>query len=185
MKRNVLLTLVVIAAAPLNAQWIPPARDLDEATKLVQEVGRALEPAMAAVRDEASVLGVLTAAQRKLEEGESQPATAVDEALKPFDDFLGKRATMTFALSREMQDYLRLAREIIASANTPPNSIALAHERLHHKFIHPLQTRVIRNAHKLADLEQSYRWVVERQIRPTQADSLNRAAFASVEVKQK
>lgn len=174
--------VVVLSAAHLNGQWIPPARDLDEAAKMIQEVGRALEPAMMAVRDESSVLGALTAAQRKLEEV-NQPGIAVDEALKPIDEYVDKRGTLTFSLSREMQDHLRLAREVIATANMPPNSIGDARERLHHKFIHPLQARVIRNAQKLADIEQSYRWVVERQIRPAHAEALSRALSASVEPK--
>ncbi len=183
MKRVGFLLLVFVSAVPVEAQLIPPARDLDEAVKMIQEVGRALEPAMMAVRDDAAVLAALTAAHRRLEE-ENQPATAVDEALKPIDEYVAKRQTLDFALSREMKDHLRLAREIIASANTPPNSIGDVRERLHHKFIHPLQSRVIRNAQRLADLEQSYRFVVERQIRPAQAESLNRAGSASVEVKK-
>lgn len=182
MKRLEMAIVVLVSAVHVNAQWIPPARDLDEAAKMIQEVGRALEPAMMAVRDESSVLGALATAQRKLEEV-NQPGLAVDEALKPIDEFLDKRATLTFALSREMQDHIRLAREVIATANMPPNNIDGARERLHHKFVHPLQARVIRNAQKLADIEQSYRWVVERQIRPAHAEALNRAHSASVEVK--
>lgn len=184
MKRFGTSILVLLCASALNGQWIPPARDLDEAAKMIQEVGRALEPAMMAVRDESSVLGALTAAQRKLEEV-NQPGIAVDEALKPIDEYVDKRGTLTFSLSREMQDHLRLAREVIATANMPPHNIVDARERLHHKFVHPLQARVIRNAQKLADLEQSYRFVVERQIRPAQAEALNRAQAASVEVKVK
>jgi hypothetical protein len=180
MKLAGFVLLAVVCSARVQAQLIPPARDLDEAVKMIQEVGRALEPAMMAVRDDAAVLAALTAAQRKLEE-EHQPATAVDEALKPIDEYMAKRRMLDFALSREMKDYLRLAREIIAAANTPPNSVGDVRERLHHKFIHPLQSRVIRNAQRLADIEQMYRYVVERQIRPAHAESLTRAGSASVE----
>ncbi len=183
MKRNALVMLVFISATNLHAQYIPPARDLDEATKMIQEVGRALQPAMIAVRDESDVLGVLALAHRKLQEHENQPATAVDEALKPIDEYLEKRKTLELALSREMQDYLRRSREMIASANTPPNSLGDARERLHHKFIHPMQMRVVRNAQKLADFEQSYRSLVDRVLRPVQMDALSRVSSASVEVK--
>lgn len=181
MKTAALSMASVLLAASLFGQYGPPARDLDEAVRLLQEVQRQIEPAVAAARDEAAVLNVITRAQNELKG--NQPVTAVDSALNIVDEFVERREKNDRDFSRDLRRTLASVRREIEQARVPPHSLEETRERLHHQYVHPLQRQVMRNAQHLQQFAQFVQAFEGRYLRPAMSELLGSTAFASTDPK--
>ena len=149
MIRAIVVLFLLAGTVPLFAQYGPPAKDLDDAQQILEEIERQLAPAVSEARERAEVLSVIARAHNRLEG--ALPATEIGAALEDIATFLERRDRNDQPLSRENQKAIDSVRKELELASNPPYAIAALRERLHHEFVHPLERQVLAN---LADLEQ-------------------------------
>lgn len=176
--KHVVVAWFLLWAAPLSAQYAP-ARDLRDAVRLLQEVQRQIEPAIAAVRDESAVLNMLAKAEKQLKD--AQPMSSFDEARKVIDEFAGRRAGIDPPLSRDLRKTIEDARQILATMR-PMMNAAAARERLHHEIVHPLQRQVVRNGGDLQQLTQQLQFMQQRAFTQILPEALNAVGYAATDV---
>lgn len=176
----VLALLLSAAAATAHAQYGPPARDLRDAVRMLQEVQRLIEPAVSAVRDDTAVLNALSKAEKQLKE--PQPMTSFDDAGKTIEEFLQHRGGIDPPLSRELRGSVAEAQRILQEGRSLMN-VKIAREKLHHDVVHPLQRQVIRNADQLQQLSQQLAFMSQRMMSQAMPEALNAAVYASVDEK--
>ena len=175
------LTLAIVLSTPsLFAQYGPPARDLRDAVRMLQETQRQIDPAIAVVRDEVAVLNSLAKAEKQLKE--AQPMSSFDDATKVIDEYLQHRRAVDPPLSRELQRTVDEARRIL-EATRPMMNVPAARERLHHEIVHPLQRQVVRSAGELQQISQQLQFMSQRVMNQVLPEALGAAAYASTDVK--
>jgi len=179
MTRPLLVLALFLPAAAAHAQYGPPARDLRDAVKMLQEVQRLIEPAISAIRDDTAFLNALSKAEKQLKD--PQPMTSFDDAGKVIEEFLQHRGNIDPPLSRELQGAVAEAQRILKDAHSLTN-VRMARERLHHDVVHPLQRQVIRNVDQLQQLSQQLAFMSQRFMSTTMPEALNAAAYASTDV---
>lgn len=179
MTRPLVVLALLLSAAAAHAQYGPPARDLRDAVRMLQEVQRLIEPAVSAVRDDTAVLNALSKAEKQLKE--PQPMTSFDDAGKTIEEFLQHRGGIDPPLSRELRGSVAEAQRILQDGRSLMN-VKIARERLHHDVVHPLQRQVIHNADQLQQLSQQLAFMSQRMISQTMPEALNAAAYASTDV---
>ncbi|HSP35891.1 MAG TPA: hypothetical protein VLU46_16380 [Thermoanaerobaculia bacterium] len=175
MKKAAITLASLFWAASAFAQY--SARDVKEAVRMLQETQRMIEPAVAAVRDQAAVLSMLAAAEKQLKE--SQPASSFDDANKVIDDFAQKRREND-PLSRELERTIASARQILG-VYKPILNVAEARTKLHHDVIHPLQREAIRNAGDLQQLTQQLQFMQMQSYTRVLPEILNAVGYASTD----
>ncbi len=178
MKRS-LLILATLIPASLFAQYGPPARDLRDAVKMLQDVQRLIDPAITAVRDDTAVLNALAKAEKQLKD--PQPMSSFDDATKVIDEFVERRAGIDPPLSRDLRISIDAARRILAETRPTMNASA-AREKMHHQVVHPLQRQVIRNVDQLQQLSQQLQFMSQRMTNSALPEALNAAGYASTDV---
>jgi hypothetical protein len=179
MRRVMLAVTMALSTASLCAQYGAPARDLRDAVRMLQEVQRLIDPAIAAAHDEAAVLNMLAKAGEQLKD--AQPMSSFDDASKVIDEFVDKRSGRDDpGLARDMRASIDAARRILAESR-PPMNVALARERLHHEVIHPLQRQVLRNAGELEELAAACQFMSQRYLTRPLPEAIAAATYASVD----
>ncbi|HSP14544.1 MAG TPA: hypothetical protein VLV78_07325 [Thermoanaerobaculia bacterium] len=176
--KGVLAAVLMLTGTSLFAQF-PPARDLRDAVRLLQETQRQIEPAIAAVRDEAALLNTLAKAEKQLKD--AQPMSSFDEAGKVINEFADRRAGIDPPLSRELRKTIEDARQILA-ATRPMMNAGAARERLHHEIVHPLQQKVIRSAGELQQLAQQFQFMQQRAVSQVLPEALNAVGYAATDL---
>ncbi len=176
--KHVVLAAFLLSAAPLSAQFAP-ARDLRDAVRMLQEVQRQIEPAIAAVRDESLVLNALAKAEKQLKD--AQPMSSFDEARKVIDEFADRRGGIDPPLSRDLRKSIEEARRILDSMR-PMMNVAAARERMHHEVVHPLQRQVMRNGGDLLQLSQQLQFMQQRAFTQILPEALGATAYAATDV---
>lgn len=179
MKGWLLVAVTFISPGLAPAQYGPPARDLRDAARMLQDVQRLIEPAIAAVRDDTAVLNALSKAEKQLKD--PQPMSSFDDATKVIDDFARRRAGIDSPLSRDLQITVDAARRILIETR-PAMNPAAARERMHHQVVHPLQRQVIRNIEQLQQLTQQLQFMSQRATMPALPEALNAAGYASTDI---
>ncbi len=176
--KAVVVAALLLSAAPLSAQYTP-ARDLRDAVRLLQEAQRQIEPAIAAIRDEAAVLNALAKAEKQLKD--AQPMSSFDEARKVIEEFADRRAGIDPPLSRDLRKSIDDARQILA-AMRPMMNVAAARERMHHEIVHPLQRQLMRSAGELQQLSQQLQFMQQRAMMQILPEALNAVGYAATDV---
>jgi hypothetical protein len=162
--RTTITFAVVLWTVSATAQYMgAPARDVREAVRMLQETQRLIEPAIAAVADQAAVLNMLATAGRELKE--AQPASSFDDANKIIDEFVRKR-NENETLPRDLDRAIADARQILA-INKPILNVTGAREQLHHSVMHPLERALLRSALDLQQLAQQLQSMQGRAVGPT------------------
>ena len=179
MTRPFLVLALLLPAATAHGQYGPPARDLRDAVRMLQEVQRLIDPAVAAVRDDTAVLNALAKAEKQLKD--PQPMSSFDDAGKVIDEFLQHRGNADPPLSRELQRSIADAQRILKDAR-PLMNVTIAREKLHHDVVHLLQRQVIRNVDQLQQLSQQLAFMSQRMMSGTMPEALNAAAYAATDV---
>ena len=179
MTRPLLVLALLLPTAAVHAQYGPPARDLRDAVKMLQEVQRLIEPAISAVRDDTAVLNALSKAEKQLKD--PQPMTSFDGAGKVLEEFLAHRGTIDPPLSRDLLGSVSAAQRVLQEGRSLMN-VTIAREKLHHDVVHPLQRQVIRNVDQLQQLSQQLAFMSQRMMSQTMPEALNAAAYASTDV---
>jgi hypothetical protein len=158
---KILTFALAFSALPLFAQT-PPARDLNEAQRLLQEVQQQVAPLFVQLRQESEVLGIIAKAEREL--GEGSPRSAIDDALKMIAEYIEREESAGRPLTREMQHYLSTAREKLERARitAAEQEIATARRYLHDELVHPLQVRVGVNVTQLMAYQQMLQMLGQR-----------------------
>jgi len=178
MTRAILALLLLIPAGSLFVQYGPPARDLRDAVKMLQEVHRLIEPALSAVRDDTAVLNAIAKAEKQLKD--PQPMSSFDDATKVLNEFEEHRNAVEPAISRDLQRVIETARRIIAEGRATMN-VAAAREKLHHDVVHPLQRQVVRNIDQLQQVIQQLNFMSQRSTVQTVPEALNAVGYASTD----
>jgi hypothetical protein len=177
MTRPALILALLLPATALG-QYGPPALDLRDAVKILQDVQRLIDPAIAAVRDDTAVLAALAKAEKQLKD--PQPMSSFDDAGKVIEEFLQHRANIDPPLSKDLQRTIGEAQRILQEGRSLMN-VTIAREKLHHEVVHPLQRQVIRNADQLQQLSQQLAFMSQRMMNQTLPEALNAAAYASTD----
>ena len=174
-----ILTLMLLGpAGSVFAQYGPPARDLRDAVRMLQETQRLIEPAIAAVRDDTAVLNAIAKAEKQLKD--PQPMSSFDDATKVLTEFEDHRNAVEPPISRDLQRVIESARRIIAEGRTTMN-VAVAREKLHHDVVHPLQRQVMRNVDQLQQLIQQLNFMSQRSTFQAIPEALNAVGYASTD----
>ncbi len=160
--RTILALFLLLGVPPLFGQYAPPARDLDEAVKYMNELTRQLEPALKEARDQAYVFGLVARATNRL--AGKEPAQEVSAAKKLIDDFLDARERSGVELSRENAKTIASVRQELELAQ-PPYAIAALRERLHHEFVHPLERKALRDLERIEQLRMEWEFLHERHVK--------------------
>ena len=181
MKKAGITLAVMLCNATVFGQYAgPPARDIRDAVRMLQEVQRAIEPAITAVRDQAAVLDMLTRAANQLKE--SQPATSFDDAEKVIDEYLRRRGESDPGIPRDLERTIASARQILEQ-HKPILAVRQAREHLHHDVIHPLQRDAMRNAAELQGLAAQLQFMQTRMWNQVLPEILSATGFASTDPK--
>ncbi len=177
MKAGIMVATMFWTASLLGQYAGAPARDVRDAVRMLQETQRLMEPAIAGVRDEVTVLSMLVKAQNQLKR--AQPASSFDEAVQVIDDFAAKRKDDA-TLSRDLERSIADARRILA-VNRPILNVDAAREQLHHQVIHPLVREAMRNALDLQQLGQQLQGLQGRMVGQVLPEIYSATGFASVD----
>src|SRR5689334_11608528 len=169
--RTTLLTLLLLCACPLFAQYGPPAKDLEEAQFFMREITRQMEPALTEARDTAQVFTVVAKAHNYLIN--KQPADELDLARKALVDFLDRREKAGKPLSRENQRTMDSVLKEIELGSQPPVNVPALRERLHHEFVHNLERQCLKNKRALEELEEAWKRLVLMGFEPTYKETMN------------
>jgi len=161
--KTTLAVCLVLVSTTLSAQYGPPAKDLDEAQFFMREIQRQIEPAVTEARDRAVVLGILTRAQNKLIGKE--PASEISDAIRAIDDFLYRREQSGKELSRENLKTLAAVRKEL-EIQQPPYAVLALRERLHHEFVHPLESQSLKDLQAIERLQMEWEAFIERHVKP-------------------
>jgi hypothetical protein len=178
MNRAILALMLLVPAGSVVAQYGPPARDLRDAVKMLQETQRLIEPAIAAVRDDTAVLNAIAKAEKQLKN--AQPMSSLDDATKVLNEFEDHRNAVEPAISRDLARVIESARRIIAEGRATMNAAA-AREKLHHDVVHPLQRQVMRNVDQLQQLVQQLNMMAQRSSFQAVPEALNAVGYASTD----
>ena len=182
MKNVTIVTLLSLLALPLAAQYVPPARDFQEATRLATECARAIEPGLASIREQNELLVLFNRVQRQLADDN---AAALTSAIDAIDEWERQRIESDKATSRDTKRLLDRVRELVKLAKNgpPPNDLRELRETIHHDVIHALQRTVLTNATQLqafADSQENQ----QRMIRMLVASAISAASTGSIEAKR-
>jgi hypothetical protein len=177
--RGAVTLTIILSTSSVLAQYGPPARDLRDAVRMLQEVQRLIDPAIAAVRDDTAVLNALAKAEKQLKDAQSM--SSFDEAGKVIDDFMKHRDAVDPPLSKDLKRTIDDARKILTETR-PMMAVGVARERLHHDIVHPLQRQVLRNAGELQQLFLTAQYMSQRFI-TGMPDALGTATYASTDPK--
>jgi hypothetical protein len=182
MKNANIVLLLSLLAVPLSAQYVPPARDFQEASRLASECVRAVEPGLASMREQHEVLTLFNRVQRQLSDDN---AGALTSAIDSIDEWVRMRQQSDKPISRDMQRQIDRVRELIVLAQNgpPPTDLRVLRENIHHDHIHALQKLVLTNAGQLQQFADS-QMALERLVRALITASVNAAATGSSEVKR-
>src|SRR5438128_4377101 len=166
-----------IFAAPAMAQ---PARDVYDAQQMVRAQERDMQPVLAQMRELATVLGVFANVQQKLIG--AQTRTALDDAIRVFDDYNSDAQARGAPLDREIRTMLTAARKILDDARVGPplSDVTAIRERLNHNFIHPLQRRAVQTIGQIDTIIGMYEGTI-RGLRGAQAGVINSVSQGSAD----
>lgn len=178
--RGAVTLTIILSTSSVLAQYGPPARDLRDAVRMLQETQRQIDPVIAIVRDEVAVLNSLSKAEKQLKD--AQPMSSFDDATKVIDEFVQHRGAVDPPLSRELRRTIDDARRIL-EATRPMMNVPTARERLHHEIVHPLQRQVMRSAGELQQISQQLQFMSQRVMNQVLPEALNAAGYASTDVK--
>src|ERR1700753_394682 len=109
MRSIVCLLALAFFVSPLSAQT---AMSVPDAQRLATDHVREVQPAIAAVNQEARTLATISGAAHRL--NEFQPATGIDEAIHLIADFVQKEDRAGHPLTMELQRLVNQARDPIA-----------------------------------------------------------------------
>lgn len=181
MKRAVLAVMLFLPSIAAFGQYGPPARDLRDAVKMLQDAQRLIEPAITAIRDNSAVLMALAKAEKQLKD--AQPMTSFDDADKVIKEYLDHRENLESTLSRDLQKTIAEAQRILRE-NRALNNVALAREKLHHLIVHPLQRQVVRDVEQLQQVTQQLQFMSQRAMIPALSEALAATTYASTDLPQ-
>lgn len=178
MKRALIVVLLLFPSTSVFAQYGPPARDLRDAVRMLQEVQRLIEPAIAAVRDDTAVLAALAKAEKQMKD--AQPMTSFDDAEKTINEFLEHRNAMPEPMSKELERTIAEAQRVLRDGRSLMN-VRMTREKLHHEVVHPLQRQVLRNVDQLQGVTQQLQFMQSQFTTRVIAEALNAATYASTD----
>lgn len=144
-------------ASPLLGQYYgPPARDLQEAQRMISDLQKQLEPAFLRARDQAETLQLVNRVERIIDE--YPPNDATGRAIEAIDEFLVRRDEREAEFPRELRIVINNVRKWLDDTRLgPPQSdLSPLRERIHHEVTHSLQKQVLANARTLQSLNHAW-----------------------------
>lgn len=141
--RELLWSLGAVALAlSASAQYMPPARDLQDVQRLTTEYQRLTAPALQEPARYADALVLITSVHVSLREGPALPA--IDNALEKINLYLSKHEKDDPPLPKDVLRYINLAKTWLEDAKMgPPPDLLSLRERIHHEIMHPMQRHLL------------------------------------------
>lgn len=181
--RTTLVAVTILAlATTASAQYVPPARDINEATRMITEVGRALQPVLNQAKEHAAVATLLQKVQRQLADDNAGALTA---AMDSIDEYLRQRESADQPNSRDMLRHIEAVRAKIEQQKLLPstNDLKPLREDIHHEHVHPLQKIVLGDANAYQQLSDSLDQL-KRLLQTTTRAAISAAELGMTEVKR-
>jgi len=137
--RRLIWSLGALALAlSASAQYMPPARDLNDVQRLTTEYQRLTSAALTEPGRYADALNLITGVHVSLREGPALPA--IDNALDKINKYLEKHERDDPPLPKDVLRYINLAKTWLEDAKMgPPPELLELRERIHHEIMHPMQ----------------------------------------------
>jgi hypothetical protein len=156
MKRAIGGLSLLFLAASIHAQYAPPARDLQDVSRLTAEYQRLTKDAMAEPVRYAEGLGVLTSAHTALRDG--PVLQALDSALNRIEDYERRHERDDPPIPRDVQRFFKLAKTWIQDVKMgpPPADTLELRERIHHELIHPMQRNLLAQVQQMQQIALSF-----------------------------
>jgi hypothetical protein len=160
MKRALCGLSLFFLAASIHAQYAPPARDLQDVSRLTAEYQRLIKDAVAEPMRYAEGLGVLTSVHAALRDG--PVLIALDNALNRIEDYEHRHERDDPPIPRDVQRFFKLVKTWIQDAKMgpPPADTLELRERIHHDVIHPMQRNLLAQVQQLQQVAMSFQQMV-------------------------
>ncbi|HEX8152715.1 MAG TPA: hypothetical protein VF698_06295 [Thermoanaerobaculia bacterium] len=182
MRKTLVAVTILAAATTASAQYIPPARDTAEATRLFVEIGRALAPVIEQAKEHAAVAALIGKVQRQLGDDNTAALTAATDAI---DEYLRLRERGDAPTSRDMLRHIQAVRAKIEQQKLlpPVNDLKPLREEIHHEHVHALQKTLIADANAYQQMADSLDQL-KRLLQATSRNAMTAAELGTAEVKR-
>jgi len=156
MKRALCGLSLLFLAASIHAQYAPPARDLQDVSRLTAEYQRLTKEAVAEPLRYAEGLSVLTSAHAALRDG--PVPMALDSALNRIEEYERRHERDDPPLPRDVQRFFKLVKTWIQDTKmgpAPADTLELR-ERIHHEAIHPMQRNLLAQVQQMQQVALAF-----------------------------
>jgi hypothetical protein len=156
MRRTLFGFATLLFAASAFAQFMPPARDLNDVARLTAEYQRLTSEAFKETGRYAEGLLLVVAVHGTLRDG---PANmAIEDALQKIDGYMRQHEKDDPPVPRDVMRFIKLAKTWIEDVKMgPPVSDTLVlRERIHHEILQPMQHHMLMQADQMQQIMLQY-----------------------------
>lgn len=179
MKRTLWVVAVLCFACSAFAQFMPPARDLQDVLSLTTEYQRLTRPAFAEPGKWAEGLVLITSVHISLR---NEPAPmAIDNALEKIKQWEAKHERDDPPPPKEVVRYVKLVKTWLEDAKSGPSpNLYTLREQIHHEVMHPMQRYVLQQVEQTQNVVNTFQ-AMSTQLQARIGELAHAAANASPE----